>query len=314
LSASGASVTILNNASTPAVAGSTFYVGYGTSGTAMVNNGVYRNAVTVPGSTVCALLSSQTALWWDPSESGWGLNLNHQGSTLFATLFTYDSARAPLWLVMSNGVMQSDGLTFTGDLYRTTGPAFNANPFTPIGASNLTQVGTMTVSFVDVNTATLRYTVNNVEVSKGVQRQVFGTRAAACFPTTASRTTATNFQDLWWNADESGWGVNVTHQDNTLFATLFTYDAAGKGLWLVMSSGTKQADGSYSGTLYRTAGPAFDSIPFTPIGSSDITSVGTRRLAFSDGVTGTLTYTYNGSTVTKQIKRQEFSSPLPLCN
>jgi hypothetical protein len=316
LSASGTNVTILNNASTPAVAGATFYVGYGASSTAMLTNGVYRNAVTVPGSGVCPMVSSQTALWWNPAESGWGLNLNQQGNTLFATLFTYETGRAPLWLVMSNGVLLSDGVTFAGDLYRTTGPAFNANPFTPIGPSNLTKVGTMTVSFIDVNTASLTYTVNGTTVNKAITRQVFGSRAAACFPSTASRVTATNYQDLWWvpNGAESGWGINVTHQGDTLFATLFTYDAAGKGLWLVMSSGTKQADGSYSGTLYRTAGPAFDAIPFTPIGTGDLTTVGTMRLAFSDGVTGTLSYTYNGAPVTKSIKRQEFSSPLPACN
>ncbi len=87
-----------------------------------------------------------TALWWNPSESGWGINFNHQGNIVFATLFTYDLAGNPMWLVMSNGAKQS-GETFSGALYRTTGPAFDANPFTPIGASNLATVGTMTVTF-----------------------------------------------------------------------------------------------------------------------------------------------------------------------
>ncbi len=164
---------------------------------------------------------------------------------------------------MSAGAMQSDGVTFIGDLYRTTGPAFNANPFTPIGAANVTKVGTMTVSFVDVNAGTLRYTVDGVEVTKVIERQVFGSRAAACFPTTDSRATATNYQDLWWNPAESGWGINVTHQDATLFATLFSYDATGKALWLVMSAGQRQADGSYAGDLFRTSGPAFNASPFT---------------------------------------------------
>ena len=38
------------------------------------------------------------------------------------------------------------------------------------------------------------------------------------------------------------------------------------------------------------------------------------RLRFSDGNNGTLTYTYNGVTVTKSITRQLFSSPVPACN
>jgi hypothetical protein len=315
LSAQGASVSILNNASTPAVAGATFYVGYGSSAAAMIDEGVFRNAVTVPGSGVCPLLPSQTALWWNPAQAGWGLNLNHQGNLLFGTLFTYDASRAPLWLVMSGGVMQSDGLTFIGDLYRTTGPAFNAVPFTPIGPSNLSKVGTMTVAFSEASVATLTYTVNGTEVKKSIQRQVYGTRSANCMPTTGARTASGNYQDLWWNPDESGWGINITHQDNTLFATLFTYDATGRDLWLVMSGGVRQSDGSYLGDLFRTVGSPFNASPVVPlVPATDLTWVGTMRLSFSDGENGTLTYTYNDEPVTKSIVRQVFSSPVSTCN
>lgn len=308
LSAQGATVSILNGVATPNVAGATFYVGYGPSSASMLDNGVFRNAVSVPGSGACPMLSSQTALWWNPAESGWGVNLSHQGNILFATLFTYDRDRTPLWLVMSDGQMQSDGASFTGDLYRTTGPAFDAVPFAGTTAS---KVGSMTVSFVDVNTATLRYTFDGVEVRKGIQRQVFGSRAAACFPSTASRAASSHYQDLWWNPAESGWGVNVTHQDNTLFATLFTYQGSGRGLWLVMSAGQRQPDGSYLGDLFATTGPAFDASPFAGVAAA---AVGTMRMRFADGNNGTLTYTYNGTTVTKAITRQVFSSPLPACN
>lgn len=314
LSAQGQTLTLLNNASTAAVASTTLYVGYGATSSAMFTSGLYRSALTIPGGTVCPMVSSQTALWWNPAESGWGVNFDQQGSVLFGTLFDYDANRQPMWLVMSDGVMQADGVSFIGDLYRTTGPPFNANPFTPITSANLTQVGTMGVVFQDVNSGTLQYTVNGTTVTKGIQRQVFGSRAAACFPTSASRASSTNYQDLWWNPNESGWGINITHQDDTLFATLFTYDATGNGLWLVMSAGTRQPDGSYSGTLYRTTGPSFDSNPFIPIDSSDLTPVGTMRLAFTDGVTGTVDYTYNGVQVVKPITRQVFSSPVPACN
>ena len=313
LSSQGAAVTIMNNVPTPSVAGATFYVGYGESAGAMLNEGVFRDAVTVPGSGVCPLLPMQTALWWNPRESGWGLNLNHQGNILFGTLFTYDAQRAPLWLVMSAGRMNSDGRSFTGELYRTTGPAFNAMPFTPITASNLTQVGTMTVSIADANAGTLTYTVNGVQVTKSIQRQVFGERASNCMPVAGSRASSANYQDLWWNAAESGWGINIAHQGDILFATLFTYDAAGKGLWLVMSAGRKQADGSYLGELYRTAGPAFNAVPFNPITASDLTQVGTMRLRFSDGERGQLTYTVDGVSVSKDITRQVFSSPAFAC-
>jgi hypothetical protein len=173
----------------------------------------------------------------------------------------------------------------------------------------------MTVAFSEANIATLTYTVNGVEVRKSIQRQIYGTRSANCMPTTAARTTSANYQDLWWNPAESGWGINITHQDNTLFATLFTYDATGRDLWLVMSGGVRQSDGSYLGDLFRTVGSPFNASPVVPlVPATDLTWVGTMRLSFSDGENGTLTYTYNDEPVTKSIVRQVFSSPVSTCN
>ena len=171
----------------------------------------------------------------------------------------------------------------------------------------------MTVTFTSADTATLTYTVNGAAVSKSIRRQVYGSRAANCVPTTGSRTGLTNYQDLWWNPAESGWGVNVTHQDNTLFATLFTYDATGRDLWLVMDNGVRVTGSTYSGPIYRTSGPAFNANPFNPA-AVGATAVGTMTFSFTDGNTGTLTYTYNGAPVTKQITRQVFSSPVPACS
>jgi hypothetical protein len=58
-----------------------------------------------------------------------------------------------MWLV-GPSVTKGAGNTYSGVLYRTTGPAFNQVPFTPIGASNITQVGTVTFSFADANNGT----------------------------------------------------------------------------------------------------------------------------------------------------------------
>jgi hypothetical protein len=273
-----------------------------------------QDAFIIKQATVQSAPMNYTALWWNPNESGWGINLNHQGDIVFGTLFTYDAAGAPLWLVMPAGRLQAGTSIYAGDLYRTTGPAFNANPFTPIGEANLTKVGTLSIGFTGADSATLNYTVNGVAVGKSIQKQVFGQRAANCVPTSGSRAAITNYQDLWWNLAESGWGVNVTHQDQILFATLFTYDATGRDLWLVMSAGQRQADGSYLGDLFRTTGPPFNASPFTPIGAGNVTTVGTMRFRFTDGNTGTLAYAYQGVAVTKQVTRQVFSSPVPACS
>jgi hypothetical protein len=251
------------------------------------------------------------------SEAGWGVNFTHQGDKMFATLFTYDASNQPLWLVMSGGSRQADGVTFTGALFRTTGPAFDANPFVWNPATSVATVGSLTVTFTGSETALLTYTFNGVSVSKSIVKQRYGTRVATCVSTTPpSRAGLTNYQDLWYKSpaeSEPGWGINLTHQDNTIFATLFTYDRSGRDLWLVMSGGVRQADGSYAGILYRTTGPVFNANPFNPL-AVNAQPVGTMSLRFTDGVSGTLTYTYLGSTVVKPITRQVFSSPVPACS
>ena len=70
-------------------------------------------------------------------------------------------------------------------------------------------------------------------VAKDVVPLVFGQRRRAAAFTTGSRSGLTNYQDTWWNPAESGWGLFVVHQDNTLFSALTTYDFAGSNLWLV---------------------------------------------------------------------------------
>ena len=246
-----------------------------------------------------------TALWWNAAESGWGLNVNHQGNILFATLFTYNANGTPVWLVMSRGDRQADG-SYTGALYRATGPAFNANPWTAITP---TQVGTMTLAFAGEEAGTLTYTFNNVTVTKAITRQNFKA-PPSCTWSAFDRSWATNFQDLWWNANESGWGVNITHQEDTLFATLFTYAPNGQPIWYVMSDGAKTGAATYSGALYSTTGPAFNATPWTAITPN---LVGNMSFTFTDGDTGTMTYNIGATTVTKNIKRQVFSVPKTQC-
>jgi hypothetical protein len=159
---------------------------------------------------------------------GWGINVNHQGERLFVTLFTYGSDGRDLWIVGSELVRQGDG-AFSGEIHRVTGPAFNASPWTAI---NATSVGTMTLRFSAPDRGTLSYTFNGTPVSKTIERYVFGP-PPACTSVAGSRAAQTNYQDMWWNPAESGWGVNLTHQGDILFATLFTYapTAATCGSW-----------------------------------------------------------------------------------
>lgn len=111
--------------------------------------------------------TDQSDLWWIPAESGWGIQFVQRNSTIFATMFIYDSAGAATWYVATMG---ASGWIWTGDLYSTRGPWFGAVPFASADVQ-VTKVGTMTWSSSDAYSGTLTYSVNGVQVSKQLQRQ-----------------------------------------------------------------------------------------------------------------------------------------------
>ena len=253
-------------------------------------------------------------LWWNSpagSESGWGINFAHQGDIIFATWFTYDTTGKAWWLSMT--ALQSAPNIFSGTLFQTTGPAFDSVPFDPRQVA-ATPVGTGTLTFTDANNGSFSYTVNGVTQTKSITRQVFGPLPTCVFGVQPDLTLATNYQDLWWAAPagiESGWGINFAHQGDIIFATWFTYDRDGTPLWL-SATALKSSPSTYSGTLYRTSGPAFNAVSFDPT-KIVATAVGNVVLAFTDGNTASFAYTVNGETQTKQIARQVFRTPGTVC-
>jgi hypothetical protein len=124
---------------------------------------------------LCAVPSS--------SESGWGINLNHEGDTILATLFKYDLSGAPLWLVVT--AQKSGAGVYMGDLYQTTGPAYNAIPFDPAKVIP-TKVGSATFTFADGNNATFDYSVQltgmaaSAVQSKAITRELFSAAGTRC--------------------------------------------------------------------------------------------------------------------------------------
>jgi hypothetical protein len=254
------------------------------------------------------------ALWWAfpaGSESGWGVNVTHQGDILFATWFTYDTDGNGMWLVMSDANRISEGV-YSGQLYRTTGPPFNN--FTPGSSVTLTAAGTATFTFTSPTRGTFAYSTGGVTQTKQIVRQEFATPVPTC---TAGGTPggAPNYQDLWWRSpagSESGWGLNITHQGDILFGTWFTYGADGRGMWLVMTDLRKTTGETFTGPIYRTRGNPFSSTPFDPA-TVTVTPVGNATLAFTDANNGSFTYTVDGITQTKPITRQVFATPVSLC-
>jgi serine protease len=270
-------------------------------------------AVRAASSAVPSTAFQAGGLWWrDPaaSESGWGLNLAHQGDVVFATWFTYDTAGRAWWLSMTAARTGSAPESFAGELVETHGPAFNAVPFDP---SRVTRrvVGAATLTFPDTNHGTFSYTVNGTQQAKPIVRQAFGTLPTCTYSAQPDFATATNYQDLWWasGGTESGWGINLAHQGDQIFATWFTYDASGAPTWLSATLTPAVVPGGvYSGALIRTAGPPFNAVPFDPAAVTR-SVVGTASLAFVTGNAATFSYTVDGVAQSKAIARQLFAPP-----
>ncbi|HKU86780.1 MAG TPA: S8 family peptidase [Casimicrobiaceae bacterium] len=254
-------------------------------------------------------------LWWNApggSESGWGLNVAQQADVIFATWFTYSSMGNAWWLSMTANRVSTN--VYAGLLYETHGPPFNSGPFDPSRVMS-TQVGSGTLTFSDADHGTFRYTVNGITQTKPITRQVFGALPVCTFGLHPSLDTATNYQDLWWNAppgSESGWGINLTHQGSVIFATWFTYDASGNPTWL-SATANSVAPNAYAGTLYRSSGPPFNASPFNPANVA-YTAVGNATLSFADGNNAAFAYTVDGISQTKAITRQVFRAPGTVCN
>jgi len=96
---------------------------------------------------------------------------------------------------------------------------------------------------------------------------------------------AINYSGIWWNPDESGWGLNlIQHGSGVIFATWFVYGADGKPVWYVVPDGTWSSVRDYIGPVYRTTGPVPGS-SFDPSKVS-VTRVGTAHLYFNWNGTG----------------------------
>lgn len=120
---------------------------------------------------------------------------------------------------------------------------------------------------------------------------------------------------LWWVPQESGWGLSLTQQGETVVAVLFVYDDAQRPAWYVAATSDTgvrfdpNVGPIFSGTLYRTSGPWFGAT-FDPRAVT-ATPVGTLGLYELNGNV-TVSYSINGVSVTKSLVQQTFASNVPV--
>lgn len=252
--------------------------------------GVIQKSNLAVADAALAVANNYQGVWWNPNEPGWGLSLTQHGNIILGALYTYDESGQPTWYVIPN--CQLINSQCTGDIFKVTGGTTPVQPWT--GTVRLAYAGTGTLDFAGTGNATFNYTIDNVAGVKTVSKLLF-----------ASGTTepAIDYTDLWWNPNESGWGISITHQSGTVFAAWYTYDAAGKPVWYVVPQCPVSA-ASCTGAIYQVTGGA--SIHSVWNGTNPPTSVGSATFLFGNANTSTLKYTIDGVSDTRDIVRQVF--------
>ena len=124
-------------------------------------------AIAIPAMAQSVPAANYTDIWWNPSESGWGVTFTQHPATnqVFAVWYTYDPREGdpstpgnykPLWIVMSGGTWTSP-TSLTGNVYVTTGTPY-AQGWNP-SALGVQQVGSFTFSFSSSSTGSFSYNI-----------------------------------------------------------------------------------------------------------------------------------------------------------
>ena len=279
LSAGGTAVNVLNNISAAAIQGSTFYVGYGASGTSMINNGVNRSVVTVRGTQTCQPQAPQTGWWWDPTQRDRGYGIEVRGNNLFYASFVNNPSGVPSWTVAS-GPTALDGSLFQASLYSyANGQTLTGSVRAPQGP---TSEGLITISTATATQGTMIAPAG----TRSLQRMEF-------VPSGLSTTPQTNQPEngWWWSTSEPGRGYFIEWQNGYASVTGYMYDEAGKPIWY--QSMTPANDPRALSGVWSIFGSGY---PLTQSGSSINRKMArltdnfqALSIRFSDASNGTLT-------------------------
>jgi hypothetical protein len=278
ISAAGQSVNVLNAVNTSAVAGATFYVGYGSNGNAMLVNGTTRSVVSVPASLSCQPQPPQTGWWYNPAEPGRGFSIEARGNRLFFAAFHYDASGRATWN-FAGGATALDGSLFTSDFLSASGGQTLTGVYRLPGLAN---AGNLTLAFSDATHGTMSWPGGNV----AIERQPF-------VPNGLSAPAQANVPESgwWWNPQESGRGFFIEWQNGFADLAGYMYDDAGNPTWFISAFATPNprvfegawwsfANGQAMGGAHRPATRTNDNVGSVRI---DFTTTTTATMTLPDG-------------------------------
>jgi alpha-tubulin suppressor-like RCC1 family protein len=241
LGSQGQAVNVINGVPTVNIGGAIFYVGYGSSSTAMLSSGLNRSVASISGALQCDPQPPQAGWWWNPNESGRGYSIEARGTKLFMASYLYDPSGRATWYVAA-GPSSLDGSLFSSQLLAfgngaTLNGPYRANTPLPSG-------GAVTLAFSDAQHGTLVWPGGTV----AIQRFAFGANGVAATPL------ANQPESGWWwgGSSDSGRGFFLEWQGDQAFIAGYMYDASGNPMWYV-SQGAVSDPRAYQGTWLQFA-------------------------------------------------------------
>jgi len=225
LSSQGQSVNVINGVATANIAGSTFYVGYGSDASAMMSGGVNRSVVTVPGAQVCQPKPPQTGWWWNQAEDGRGYTIESTGEKLFFAAYLYDISGRSTWYIAA-GPTSIDGSLFVGDLESyTNGQTLSGAFRSPVRPPVLN--GKITLAFNDELNGTLVWPGGTVPIT----RMEWGVGGVNAVPQENQP------ENGWWLSGlDDGRGFFIEWQAGIGFMAGFMYDDTGAPVWYIAAN------------------------------------------------------------------------------
>lgn len=254
--------------------------------------------------------SLHTAIWWKPSESGWGLASFDQGSTIAPIWYTNDEQGRPTWYLVPG--LQRDALgDLRGPLLRFTGRPFHAAVGPPAQSE---AVGEASLEFFGEDSLAFRFDIGEVQGERMLERFALPEQVACSDASDADRSGLANYTDIWYaGPQDSGWGLQVFHAGDTLALAWYIYDPDSRAVYFIGAT-QRQSDGRFAGTLFRPR----DGLPLAAIdglpASDGADPIGEVELRFADGERGEFRFRIDGLERSHAIQRLRFGSVASACS
>jgi hypothetical protein len=129
--------------------------------------------------------------------------------------------------------------------------------------------------------------------------KIWKTVVVSCWVLFSALSSAGNYQDWWWDPQQSGMGFNVGHQGNTVVVAWYNYGEDGKASYLTMAG---PLNGSVlKAGLYRGTGPA----PGPGYSASQVKQalVGEATINFDSDTHAQFNYSYDGKAGVMALER-----------